>query len=300
MSDTILRVAHLSDLHVFDLGGVRWTRFLNKRLTGAISLLSGRAESHPVELAEKLVADVARQAVDHVVVTGDLTNLALESELERAAAVLAPLGGADTLSVIPGNHDIYTRGAARARRFERYFGGLMWPDVADPTDRASARYPWYKRLAPDVDLVGLCSAVPRLPLIATGHIDGGQLARLREMARAGDFAHTFAIGLLHHNLHVRGPRRDTMHGLDNRDEFMAAATGARLDLVLHGHTHVAHSFERDGVRIIGSGSSTWSSRRPDHAARYNVYHIANRRLVRVETRIWDARTDEFGPAESPR
>lgn len=291
-SPAVTRIAHVSDLHVLDVEGVPWHRFVNKRLTGAVSLMTARANAHPIALIEQLVSDVAEAAVDHVVVTGDISNLALESEFTRARQLLAPLGGPDRLSVIPGNHDIYTRGSARVRRFERFFGDLMWPGVNDPTDADRATYPWHKRVG-DVHIVGLCSAEPRAPLIASGHVTSAQLDRLKSLSQEHGFADRYAIGLVHHNLHARGARKDAMHGLSNRDAVMAATREAGLDMLLHGHTHVAHRFERGELTIIGSGSSTWDSRHPDHVARYNIYHVSEGRLVRVETRIWDAAVGHF-------
>ncbi|MFO0748672.1 MAG: metallophosphoesterase [Myxococcota bacterium] len=279
-----MRIAHLSDLHVLDLTGVRWTRFLNKRATGLVNLVGSRKDAHPVALAERLVQTLVADPVDHVVVTGDLTNLALESELAAARRVLEPLAVGGRLSVIPGNHDVYTRGAERARRFEQVFGDWMW------APREAHDYPWLKRLG-DVSLLGFGSAVARLPFIATGLVSKAQLTRLRELGPA--LAGTFPIALVHHNLHARGWRKDAMHGLKNRDEFLEACAGVGVRLVLHGHTHVSHRMSQHGMDIIGSGSSTWSSEHPAHIARYNVYHVEAGRLAGVEVRRYDRQADAF-------
>ena len=73
-------LAHASDLHVLDLKGVAPWRYLNKRLTGLVSLALARKSAHPPHIAERLVSDLLDIAPDHVLVTGDLTNLALEPE----------------------------------------------------------------------------------------------------------------------------------------------------------------------------------------------------------------------------
>ncbi|MCC6621128.1 MAG: metallophosphoesterase [Deltaproteobacteria bacterium] len=295
-----MRIAHVSDLHILDLAGVGWTRFLNKRLTGLVMLIGKRKEAHPVRLARRLVEALLELEPDHVVVTGDLTNLSLESELAAAREVLAPLGDHTRLSLIPGNHDVYTRGSERARRFERTFAPWMWPGVDGPDEH---HYPWVKRLAGrdgsgDVTLLGFGSAVARLPLIATGVVSARQLERLAEVAPS--LSSSFPIALVHHNLHVRGWRKDRMHGLANRDGFLAACSAAGVRLVLHGHTHVAHRFVHDGMDVIGSGSSTWWSERDDHIARFNVYRIAGGRLEGVEVRRYDRATDRFEPLAAAR
>lgn len=269
-----MRLAHLSDVHVDDLTGVRWTRFLNKRFTGLVNLIGHRRHAHPRHMLEAAVANIAADpSIDHVVVTGDLTNLSLESEMNAARALLEPLSG--RLSVIPGNHDVYTRGAERSRRFEAHFGDWMFG--GGETD-----YPWLKRIAgrngPDLVLLGFCSAVARMPLMATGVVSKAQLARLSDLARGPDLNDPKAarVALVHHNMHSRGFRKDKMHGLTNRDAFLDALYAAKIPLVLHGHTHTAQRSVIRGVEVIGSGSTTWAHPHPDRLGRFNVYTFEQR------------------------
>jgi 3',5'-cyclic AMP phosphodiesterase CpdA len=293
-----LILAHASDLHVLDLEGVAPWRYLNKRLTGLVSLALARKSAHPPHIAKRLVEDLLEIAPDHVLVTGDLTNLALEPEFARARTILEPLAERGILSVIPGNHDVYTRGAQRSSRFESFFGDLLW---SDPMPAAHERYPWHRTVG-DVHVIGFCSAVPRAPVMATGEISDHQLRRLTELAAAHDFDDAFVIALVHHNLHPRGSRKDAMHGLDNRDAFVAALGAAGVNMVLHGHTHVAHRFRINDMAIIGCGSSTWSSDDPSHIARYNLYEIEHGRLERITTRIFSLEEDRFmdaGPLDVP-
>ncbi len=282
-----MRLAHLSDVHVLDLEGVHWTRFVNKRLTGLANLVGHRRNAHPQALLEAAVAELASDTtIDHIVITGDLSNLALESEFKRARDILAPLS--PRLSVIPGNHDVYTRGAEKNRRFETFFGDWMWP--SEPH-----HYPWVKDLpsphSRGLTLLGFSSAVARLPFLATGHVSDAQLARLADLPPS----HHHRVALVHHNLHARGFRKDKMHGLTNRDAFLDALARANVKLLLHGHTHVAQRSHIRGVEVIGSGSSTWSSDHPDHIGRYNVYTFDDSGLANVEIRRWHAQHSAFRP-----
>jgi 3',5'-cyclic AMP phosphodiesterase CpdA len=80
-----MRIAHLSDLHVPAPGAVPARRLLNKRLTGWVNLALRRADQHPLFAARAALRAIRERGdIDHVVITGDLGNLALESELERA------------------------------------------------------------------------------------------------------------------------------------------------------------------------------------------------------------------------
>lgn len=282
-----MRLAHLSDVHVLDLKGVHWTRFLNKRISGLVNLRSSRKDAHPQQLLEVAVAElVADRSIDHVVISGDLTNLSLESEFTRAKEILAPLAG--RVSVIPGNHDVYTRGAEKARRFEQFFGEWMWP----AHEVAHGAYPWLKQLD-EVALLGFSSAVARMPLFASGRVSRSQLERLEQLHAEGALEGRMVVAMVHHNLHPRGFRKDKMRGLDDREVFLAALAKAGVKLLLHGHTHVAHRFEHSGISIIGSGSSTWSSTHPLHMGRYNVYDLGRDGLRSVEVRRWHAPDARF-------
>ncbi len=282
-------VAQISDLHVLDLRGVSPLRFLNKRATGLVNLMLGRRDAHPARIGAALVEDLVEQAPDHVCVTGDLTNLALEGEFETARRLLAPLGGASSLSVVPGNHDVYTRGAQRDARFESYFADLLW---CGPLPAPTERYPWFKRVG-ELNIVGLCSAVPRAPLMSNGVVGAEQLTRLAALGDEHDFAGRFTVVMVHHNLHARGPRKDHLHGLDDRDQVLAACQDVGVDLLLHGHTHVAHRFRRGRLRVIGCGSSTWNADEPAQVARYNLYRISEGDLESVQIRRFDASSGRF-------
>jgi 3',5'-cyclic AMP phosphodiesterase CpdA len=83
-----VRIAHISDLHVIALEGAVPLRLLNKRLTGYVNLKLVRSPLHQLPLAQAVAREIRRMDVDHVVVTGDLTNLALEREFERARTLL--------------------------------------------------------------------------------------------------------------------------------------------------------------------------------------------------------------------
>ena len=55
---------------------------------------------------------------------------------------------------------------------------------------------------------------------------------------------------------------------------------------------------RDGpIPVIGVGSGTYNDERADRRARYNVYTIEAGRLVAVETRVHDAKSDGFVTAQ---
>jgi 3',5'-cyclic AMP phosphodiesterase CpdA len=99
------RIAHLSDIH---FGGEN------------------------VEAVEAAAAWLAREALDLIVITGDLTCFGRPDEFHRAAAWVGALSG--PLVITPGNHDtpyldLFERLVAPFARYERGFGaadGMAW------------------------------------------------------------------------------------------------------------------------------------------------------------------------------
>ncbi len=126
-------IAHLSDLHLLSLEGAVPFRLFNKRITGYLNLRFHRKSVHKA-FAVKAAARAIRQlGVDQVVITGDVSNLALENEFELVRTFLAEDLGlpADRVSLVPGNHDAYTGGAHRSRRFARAFAAYLYSDLPE-------------------------------------------------------------------------------------------------------------------------------------------------------------------------
>jgi 3',5'-cyclic AMP phosphodiesterase CpdA len=290
--EKVMIIAQLSDLHVLDMQAVTFRDFLNKRLVGGANLLTGRRNAHPMDIAERLIEDVSVQAPDHVVVTGDVTNLSLPGEFQQVSKLLRPLGSYDNLTVIPGNHDVYTKGAEREQRFERYFGHLLFGEDA-PEEQWI--WPAVKDLG-EVVVVGLCSGLKTALLSAWGRVGNEQLDRLEEKLSSPELKDRFTMALVHHNFHRRDRWHERTASLRDRDDVLARLMALKVNVVCHGHTHRANRFtvERDGhsMLIIGSGSSTQNSDDPKKVARYNLYTIEDDRF-HVRTRVYDKRHRRF-------
>ncbi len=282
-------VAHFSDVHALSLDGASPLSFLNKRLAGGVNLLLKRRNKHPVALFEALVDDVNRLAPDHVVVTGDLTNLSLDGEFRLARAILDRLAlGPRGVTIVPGNHDVYVWAARLARSFERALG-----DYA-ASDAGGVRFPLV-RVRGDLAVIGISTALPSPVPLADGWVGRGQLAAVEEALRAHEGR--FRVVLLHH------PPVDNRHailrGLRDRGRLQEVLRRAGAELVLHGHEHrdVRATVEgpRGPIPVIGAGSATYDDRRPDRRARYNVYRLQGGGFS-VETRVHDPASGRFLPA----
>src|SRR5277367_3137334 len=105
----MITVAHFSDVHALSLTGARLWEFLSKRAAGFVNVSMRRKKKHQVSLFESIAEDLNREPPDEVVVTGDLTNLSLVPEFLLARSILDRITlGPEHVTVIPGNHDVYT------------------------------------------------------------------------------------------------------------------------------------------------------------------------------------------------
>ncbi len=285
-----MRFVHTSDVHLLDLKGTRPHQFLNKRLTGGANLLLARGKKHDGRLFDAIVDHAHQLAADRLVITGDLTNLALKSEFEHVRAKLDRAGL--PVTVIPGNHDAYTRGAHRSRRFESYLGHLMQGERG-----GGAPYPFVQRLDDGVALVGVSTAIPTLPLIAAGRVGSDQLGRLdgalAELAAQG----RFRIVLLHHPPVAGVAKRG--HDLLDLVAFGDVIARRGAELVLHGHEHrelALHLRGPDGepVPVHGIASGTSLSTRPGKEGAFASYDVGEGRAQR---QLYRWRSTDFVPTD---
>lgn len=287
-----MRVAHISDLHALDLHGVSPLRFLNKRLLGGLNLLRKRAAQHPVRILDALCDDLNRQPLDHIVVTGDLSNLSFPSELMRARQSIDTLRlGPSAVSVIPGNHDVYVWEAYFGRHFERCFAPYCRSDGAQAD--SAPHFP-FTRVRGDVAFIGCSTALPSPPPLADGWLGRRQLRELEsQLARLRGH---FRVLLIHHP--PVPYRLDILRALRDRKALHAILRRTGCELVLHGHEHRDLRAELPGpegpIPVIGVGSSTYNDPRPERRARYNIYTVeASPARFSVEQRVFDAATETF-------
>lgn len=296
-----MRVAHFSDLHVLALEGVAPTRLLNKRLTGWVNLRLKREHKHRPLYARAVAREIVRSKPDHVVITGDLTNLALEQEFEAVHRLIEEeLGlGAAQVTIVPGNHDLYTRGAMRARRFTRFFSPYMESDLPElAADIALGPFPVVKLRGP-LAVIGLSSAVPRLPLVASGELGARQLDALARILAHDEVKRRTPILALHHPIHnPRSPLAAWARGLVDAKELERAVADVPRGLLLHGHLHgrMQRTVQTHaGAMVsIGATSASLEHEDPHRMAGFNLYEFDEvGELREIEAHVFDPRSDRF-------
>ena len=187
-------LAHLSDPHLPPLPAARLRDLAGKRALGYLNWTRNRHKYHRRDVLDALVADMQAQQPDHVAVTGDLVNLALDAEFSPAQAWLKSVGQPQHVTVVPGNHDAYVR--ATKHRFAGTFGDYLRGD-GEPN---GTPFPFLRRRGP-LALIGVSSAVPTAPLMATGKLGRAQLDALDPILAQLASEQAFRVLLVHHPLH---------------------------------------------------------------------------------------------------
>jgi 3',5'-cyclic AMP phosphodiesterase CpdA len=294
MNGEVMRIAHVSDVHVTTAAPVRLLDLLGKRITGWVNLRVRRAKAHDDAIARVVLNEIRAEKFDHVVVTGDWVNLSLEREFEAAARMFERECGvpAGRVTMIPGNHDAYTRGAERARLFAKHFDGYLVSQLPELcVEHASGHFPVVK-LCGQAAFIGLSSAVARPPFIASGRIGRPQLAALARVLAHPDVRSRFAVIAVHHPAFVLATAvKQATNGLEDEAALWDCLDVLDRGLVLHGHLHrrIRRSVTtKNGViDVLGAASASLDDTAPARRAGYNVYEVGDGRLKSVAARVYD-------------
>lgn len=300
-----MRLAHCSDLHLLSHDGSRWLDLANKRWIGAMNLLSNRSRHYHVAAFDDMVDDLNAQGVEHVLCTGDVTNLALRVEFEFARAKFAKLAaGPANVTCIPGNHDAYV--AQGIPLFAEIFGdlastdpGWAWTEADGEPGETAEQLRWpIVRVRGELAIVGLSTSRATPWFTAYGRVDTGQLARMTRALKDPRLAGKVRLVAIHHP--PAGKRAfSRIRGLRDHAAFAAAIADAGAEWIVHGHEHrdmtETLAGPRGPVTVRGVASGTYFHNKPDKTARYRLYEIADGAIRELGVRVWDPERKAFGP-----
>lgn len=288
----MFRLAHFSDIHLGPLPAVSYRQLVSKRVTGYINWHRHRRVSLDHGIIDQITEDMLEAGPDHIALTGDLVNLALDSEIAMARAWLEGLGPPDRISVVPGNHDAYVPRALR----KACLAWSPWMTGDDTTPMASRHDFPYLRIRGPVALIGVSSARATAPFMASGHFTEPQARRLALLLDEAGRRGLFRVVMIHHPP-VRGAtgRSKRLFGIAR---FQNAVRRHGAELVLHGHTHLATVHWIAGpdgdipvVGVAAAGQAAGGRKPPGH---YNLFDISG------EAGTWQVRHTRRGPTGPSR
>jgi 3',5'-cyclic AMP phosphodiesterase CpdA len=268
----MFRLAHISDVHLGPLPAVTYRELASKRMVGYVNWQRNRKNLLQDRVLDSIVADIHATGVDHLAITGDLVNLALDEEIELARRWLETLGPAEHVSVVPGNHDAYVPGAFA--KISRAWAPWMTSDGGNaPVTRET--FP-YTRARGNVAMIGATSARATAPFMATGFFRAGQAVRLRQALWDARERGLFRIVMIHHP-----PVRDAVppyKRLFGISQFQRVIRNFGAELVLHGHSHLPSSSSIEGrhgpVPVIGVAAAGQAPGGHHPVAQWNLFEIS--------------------------
>lgn len=198
------------------------------------------------DLLEMAIEEVNALEPDMVVVSGDLTNMGLVGEYEKARMYIDRIK-CKKVYCIPGNHDSRNVGAVH---FEDYFGARHHVDRHD-----------------GMVIVFADSSIP--------DSNEGQIGRGHYKWIVDQFSDPkdFKVFVLHHHLISipdAGRERNTVH---DAGDILRILVQQEVDLVICGHKHIPYVWHFEGMKVANAGAVSSLRQRGYAKASYNIIEI---------------------------
>lgn len=255
-------IAHISDIHL-PLETIKFSKMslFNKRFLSFLSWKKRRF-SLQKQILDIIINDITHHAPDLLLISGDLTNLALPEEFRQAAEWLHHLPFKN-INVIPGNHDTLVH-------TQWYNSHALWT----PWTKAYRfkDYPILTRYG-SIAIIGVNTAIPTLPFFANGQIGKNQLERLQCVLRQTKKEKLFRIVVLHHPV-VSGIVSERK-ALKDRKYLQQILRNEGVEMILYGHVHktITQKFPETDIPMLGISSASSNSNRPRHQAAWRKIEI---------------------------
>ncbi|RCL03024.1 MAG: putative phosphohydrolase [Candidatus Tokpelaia sp. JSC189] len=268
----MFRFIHISDIHLAPLPQLSWRQLLGKRMTAYLNWKFNRKDEMQKSTFDVVAQDFLKQCADHIGISGDIVNLALDAEFSRARKQLLKLGDTLDISLVFGNHDVYVTNA-----FTRACQAFL-PWIVGEKARKDSFFP-YMRIRGLAAIIGASSAIVTPPFFAAGYLNKQQTQDLGFLLQRAEKQGLFRIVMIHHPplFHAAGWSK-RLWGIRNFQRIISAY-GA--ELVLHGHTHLPTLSFIEGkqgwVPVVGVASASQDFGRHSSPAGYNLFEIGRKK-----------------------
>ncbi|MBB4077321.1 3',5'-cyclic AMP phosphodiesterase CpdA [Bartonella fuyuanensis] len=260
-------LAHISDVHLSPLPQPTFFELFGKRLTGYLNWQKKRKSQMATNVLETLIDALNKTKPDHLVISGDLVNLALDKEFEQAHRWLLDLGQPQDISLTFGNHDAYIHGALQKACT------LFKPWITGDVPQKNA-FP-YMRIRKNVAIIAASSAIATPPFQASGYFGKRQAQALSHLLKTAAQDNLFRVVMIHH---PPFPKATFWHKkLRDTKRFLEVIKHHGCELILHGHTHLPTLNNIEGpikkIPIVGvpSASQAFGDKKPP--AGFNLFSI---------------------------
>ncbi len=268
-----MRIAHLTDIHFQTTPSIGELSYI-KRLMGSTNLyLLGRKSKFNLETQRKSIEQIVHLNPDLVILTGDLTAQALDSEFEVARRELDPILSRYPTVIQAGNHDTYI--TPFPPKMRECFTPWLVNDGVD-----------YKEYD-DVGVLTIESCRPTL--LSSGYVQPSSLLKATELLKQANAS--FIFFCMHYPLLNRHgePYGPSTRALSNASDVMKwLSQQTKLSAYLHGHEHHGYSVDlpthSSPIPSINPGVSGYTidtkKQRYPHVALYEVLNGALNNIER--------------------
>ncbi|MDY6821031.1 MAG: metallophosphoesterase [Deferribacterota bacterium] len=266
----MIRIAHLSDLHINNVSKITYKELFSKRLCGYCFWKSKKHKLFDYFIFDEIKKDIGLEKPDHIVITGDLTQLCTASEFKKARNYIQTLGANENITIIPGNHDFYTF-AGKSLFYKEFCDFFSVNNYID-----TKNYLPFVKIIGNCAIIGINSAVVTPPFFSYGHLKKSQLEHLGLILKKLQYSY-FNILLIHHPP-IKGIIYKTKSLLNSRELIRILETGS-INLVLHGHIHRFNlsyfNYRETNIPIISAPAMAFKSNIGIRSGGYNMYKLYN-------------------------
>jgi len=255
-----MKIAHISDIHIDN-------------------------EVFPDRMVqfEELLVNIFEIGYDHVIITGDITDVASEKDMIQIKNMFERNGLLDwkKMTIIPGNHDLFGKFEFNPERvvsnavnasginslrklkvFCEIFRELMTPD-----NYANYYFPFVKIFDGEDEHVALVAfnsvfefSLANNPIGSRGYIREEEMNAMLEPEVLKLLEDKFVISLTHHAYNVITPTTPyeqayvwTME-LINRNEYVDTLRKINAKIALHGHVHKVEVYKVGDITFMNGGA----------------------------------------------
>ncbi len=236
---------------------------------------------------KRLIKYISNQEVDHLIISGDLTDNADESDLLLLKKILSKAGFSShlNLTLIPGNHDIFggpqkptdiftfpdrckeVDYKSKLKIFREIFKETFL--TAETIDKQEL-FPFIKDIG-SVLIIGINSIAEyskfKNPFASNGEVTLKQFNSLNDLLNKYSEAEIFKIVVIHHHFNKIKNTKRSIAGLwqniekqtmklKKKKRLLSLFQKHNVDLVVHGHIHYNEFYERKGIPFLNAGAST--------------------------------------------
>lgn len=269
------KIAHISDIHIKNTKHVHF------------------------DILNKLLKDIKKRKVDHILLTGDIVDCATAEEFKLVKNTFNKYGYYDKskLTVIPGNHDIYGGPSDRmpGYMFIQYCRKLNFKKSVNNFAKkfsdinTSNKLP-YLKVIDNAALIGINSIyewdLHENSNGTNGYLNDSILKKLVNILEKKELKDKIKIVLIHHHFNEPMFRKDHIEQrmwleaeeakmkFYNKKELMKIFNKYKVKFVLHGHNHISESYKINDVTYVNSSGCTHPLTK-EQRKDYHIIHIKN-------------------------